>query len=180
MLGTYIANPTYGTFKIIGFSSTNNQVTVLNECFAGNAAPGTVVPSYTSFVYSLPPALTTYTDWTPTLSGRGGLTVSAVTINQAEYFTIATTCFFNICADFTLGGVTDIAVYATLPFTGVADDVQTLYACSVEDNSGVELGAGWRVDTVDPSRLVVALTNASNWTLGTGGYFAIQGRFQVA
>src|SRR4030067_2607388 len=40
LLGSYIWNPTYGWFRITGFDSVNGQLTVLNECLTGNAAPG--------------------------------------------------------------------------------------------------------------------------------------------
>lgn len=56
LIGSYIYNPTYGRFKITAFDSVNQQVTVLNECLPGNAAPGSVVPALTTFIFSAPPS----------------------------------------------------------------------------------------------------------------------------
>lgn len=61
LIGSYVWNPTYGWFRITGFDSVNGQLTVLNECLAQNAAPGTVVPAETLFVFGAPPGGTNIT-----------------------------------------------------------------------------------------------------------------------
>lgn len=66
LIGSYIWNPTYGWFRITAFDSVNGQITVLNECLDANAAPGTVVPAGTLFVFGAPPA-----GQNVTYSGRG-------------------------------------------------------------------------------------------------------------
>jgi len=55
LIGSYIWNPTYGWFQITAFDSVTEQLTVLNNCFTANAAPGTPVPSCTQFVFGSPP-----------------------------------------------------------------------------------------------------------------------------
>lgn len=60
LIGSYIYNPTYGRFRITAFDSVNSQITVLNECLPGNAAPGTVVPALTNFIFSAPATLTEF------------------------------------------------------------------------------------------------------------------------
>lgn len=52
LIGTFLANPSYGFFEITGFNSINSQVTVLNNCYEQNADPGTVVPAGTKFILS--------------------------------------------------------------------------------------------------------------------------------
>src|SRR5688572_27772215 len=52
LIGAYIYNPVYGAFLITAFNSTTNVVTVQNTCIEGNAAPGTSVPSGSSFIFT--------------------------------------------------------------------------------------------------------------------------------
>lgn len=52
LIGSYLYNPTYGQFKITAFDSINSIVTILNECYVGNAPAGTVVPALTQFILS--------------------------------------------------------------------------------------------------------------------------------
>lgn len=61
LIGSYVWNPTYGWFRVTAFDSVNGQVTVINECLAANAAPGTVVPALTEFIFGTPPANTNIT-----------------------------------------------------------------------------------------------------------------------
>src|SRR5690242_8821448 len=56
LIGSYIYNPSYGAFRITAFDSVNGQITVINECFDQNEAPGTVVPALTEFVFIARPA----------------------------------------------------------------------------------------------------------------------------
>jgi hypothetical protein len=58
LVGSYLWNPTYGWFRVTAFDSVNFQITVYNECFAANAAAGTVVPAGTQFVFGAPPGAT--------------------------------------------------------------------------------------------------------------------------
>lgn len=56
LIGSYIYNPTYGVFRITAFDSVHGLVTVINDCLPGNAAPGSVVPAGTTFIFAQPPA----------------------------------------------------------------------------------------------------------------------------
>lgn len=61
LIGSYIYNPTYGSFLITGFDSANHQLTVLNPCFDHNEVAGTVVPALTTFIFTAPPSATNIT-----------------------------------------------------------------------------------------------------------------------
>lgn len=56
-VGSYIWNVTFGYLLVVGFDYVNQQVTVKNECTAGNAAPGTAVPACTMFNVVDPPGI---------------------------------------------------------------------------------------------------------------------------
>lgn len=53
--GSYLWNPNVGYLLITKFDAYTGQVTVKNECFIGNAAPGTVIPKCTAFTVTTPP-----------------------------------------------------------------------------------------------------------------------------
>lgn len=81
LVGAYVYNPDFGSFKIVGFNSLNGQITVENECIDGNASPGTTVPADTEFIFSSAPtsaAVSILDAWiTPACSGTEVVTVSA-------------------------------------------------------------------------------------------------------
>lgn len=55
LLNSYLWNPVYGYFRIVGFNLATGLVTVINDCTAGNAAPGTAIPRCTEFIVSAAP-----------------------------------------------------------------------------------------------------------------------------
>lgn len=182
LIGGWISNPTYGMFEIVAFNSVNGQLTIENTCLPGNEAPGTVVPAGTSFVFSGPPAQTVYETWSPTLSASGAMTVTAQVIHQAEYYIQDSTFNFTFAAGYTLGGTANIVIYIPLPaaVTGIPDNILTGLICAAHQNGTVVAGgARWRCDTVDPTRLIVFLHAAANWTLGADAGVAIQGRIKI-
>ncbi len=61
VIGSYLWNEEYGYFEITAFDSGLQQVTVINRCNEGNAAPGTGVDACTLFVNTTPPADTSDT-----------------------------------------------------------------------------------------------------------------------
>lgn len=53
--GSYIWNPTYGFFEGTAFDAATGDLTIVNHCNDGNAAPGTGVPACTNFDVTVPP-----------------------------------------------------------------------------------------------------------------------------
>lgn len=188
LIGSYIYNPTYGRFKIVGFNAVNGQVTIKNECLIENAAAGTVVPAGTTFVFGNPPTLTEYENWVPTVSADGGMTVdpASVVVDEAEYFSIGTTDFFNLTLRFTLGGIADTKIYVTMPHTMVTDSIHTLFPCGALQDSSGELIGMWRVGgpVFGPTMNTILIiqgypTALAPFALG-GVLLSIQGRVKVA
>lgn len=56
-----------------------------------------------------------WTNYTPTITGTGGMTVSGVTVTGAHYIQLGTVVLFEFRVSFTLGGTQAIEVDATLP-----------------------------------------------------------------
>lgn len=55
LIGSYLYAPLYGYFQVISFNSATAQVTVQNNCTAGNAAVGSTIPACTNFIVTPPP-----------------------------------------------------------------------------------------------------------------------------
>jgi len=60
-IGSFLWASAYGYFEVIGFDSTNGQVTVRNNCTDGNASAGTTVPAGTDFTVTTSPCIGTPT-----------------------------------------------------------------------------------------------------------------------
>lgn len=183
MVGSWIYNPTYGTFRISSVNSANYTFNVINECDPDNAPPGTMVPALTFFVFGAPPVRTAYDDWTPVLTGQALMTTTATVVNEANWFSVGTTVFFNLSVSFTIGGTPDDEVYITLPLEGAGNDDLTAFVASGVDGDGTALTAGpvWRVDSTNGLRLVVRTDDLGTaWTAGADAKIDIQGFYQVA
>lgn len=103
LIGAYIYNPTYGRFRITAFDSVNQQVTVINECLSGNAAPGTVVPALTSFIFSAPPSsgdATNISSWSiPTCDNTATIETAGLTnVVIGSYLWNPTYGYFQVAA----------------------------------------------------------------------------------
>lgn len=55
-IGAYIWSSEFGYLEVTAFNASTNQLTVKNNCNAGNAGPGTNVPACSKFTVSDPPA----------------------------------------------------------------------------------------------------------------------------
>lgn len=54
-IGAYIWSDTYGYYEVVGFDRNTHQLTVINNCIEGNAAPGTKVEACSLFIVVDPP-----------------------------------------------------------------------------------------------------------------------------
>lgn len=180
LIGSYLYNPTYGMVLVKGFNSINGQVIVENTCLAGNAAPGTMVPAGTEFVFGSPPTITELVPWTPALTLPVGstLTINSQTVNQADLFYIGSTAWFTVSISFSLGGVADDTIYITLPFTSVADNVNVELICALINNNNVVEGR-WRVDTT-PTQLIFYRPLGDNFLATANNLINIQGFVKVS
>lgn len=56
-IGAYLWNSTYGYLEVVSFDFASGQITVKNNCEAGNASPGTNIPACTLFNIVDPPGI---------------------------------------------------------------------------------------------------------------------------
>lgn len=178
LIGTYLYNPTYGRFLVTGFNSINGEVTIENTCLAENAAPGTIVPAGTEFVFSTLPETTEWTDWTPVITTNGTATVSGESIGTARYFTIGTTVWFNLAANFTLSAGTVTEIRVSLPLTGVSPGASAAFPAIAADSGGSQIAA-WRVASYDDNILIVFFFNSASWAAGSAN-IRVQGFYELA
>jgi hypothetical protein len=108
-----------------------------------------------------------WSDWTPSYSCSGSLTISSTSTTFARYFKIGKMVWFNIQFQGTLGGVEDSAVYASIP-TGTNSyssfSVGTVY-----------LGAytSWEAPTVNMTSNQIRFTRADATTWPATGLFSV-------
>jgi len=181
LIGSFLYNPTYGFFEITGFNSINYQVTVVNNCYVENAAPGTVVPANTKFIESAITGTGSTETWTPTVTGNGGMTVTGVTIDVAEQWAVGILEFFVLGIRFTLGGTASDIINVSMGTATEGFEVtgNTNFVCHAVNNSIVVAdGAIWRPVPADPGRIIVVPANMGNWVLGTGGLISMQGFYR--
>jgi hypothetical protein len=71
-----------------------------------------------------------WANWTPTLTASGSMTISGVTITDAQYLRVGPLVFFKLVCAFTLGGTLDLQVNATppVPVVGVYSGITVMWA----------------------------------------------------
>jgi hypothetical protein len=102
--------------------------------------------------------------WAPTLTAFGSMTVSSVSLTDAQYLRVGPWVFCKLYASFTLGGTASNVIFATLP-AAVAGGISGLtYALK---GAGSTWAAHWGF--VDPSGnfLKLQVNGEGNFTLGS-------------
>ena len=117
--------------------------------------------------------------WTPAISASGSMTVSGVTINDAQYSNDGATVRFKLYVSLTLGGTADFFVYFTLPIP-LAGSLNAITAYLVTPTSGTFIPAFGRTDSsVSPNRLLVRMPTNASFTLGSS-QFLVEGFYRSA
>lgn len=107
--------------------------------------------------------------WTPTLTGDSGMTVSAVTVNVAEYVRSGAVCFIRFNIALTIGGTTAPGLNMTLPLAqtgtvGVASPVAGYSTTGLGTWAVVYAtlpGAGTQI------KMYAGGNDTTNWSTGT-------------
>lgn len=175
LIGSYISNPTYGTFKITGINSVGGKITVLNECLADNTPPGTVVPAGTEFIFGTPPTLTEWTSYTPVVTPGAGL-VLVTSSTEGKYYTQGTTVFFEVLASFETTGTTAGQMDLSTPPGLIPASTTVLKPVYGANGDGTDFGRlGWR--TLNTGTFIISGNTA--WVDGTDGFFSFQGFYEL-
>lgn len=64
-----------------------------------------------------------WTNWTPVITASGGMVLSAVTVQNAQYLRVGALLFIYLQLSFTVGGTPDLVVYASLPVAPLINSV---------------------------------------------------------
>ena len=67
LIGSYIWNPSFGYFQVVGFTPFNSQIIIQNNCNTGNSTVGTMVPACSNFIVAPPPLSSSGGGGTPSI-----------------------------------------------------------------------------------------------------------------
>lgn len=177
-VGTYVWNPTAGFLEVTVYNTTTLDLTLKNNCNAGNATVGTNIVAGSSFFLTPPPGASDDTNWTPSVSGGGGMTVSALVITQATYWEVGNMVFFILCFSCTLGGVADTQLIATLGTTAIGN-ASVSYDGAISSGGAYSTLGRWQIISGSPGTLIAYKGIATNWDLGAA-QVTVQGFYQKA
>ncbi len=114
-------------------------------------------------------ALGGWTTWTPTLSGSGSMTISSVTVVDAQYLTIGPITYFKLWVNpFTTGGTASTTVVVTLPLASVGMSSPCTFFTA---NATANFSVGVAYVASNSSNLNLFLNGQTNWGLGTNQIF---------
>lgn len=121
------------------------------------------------------------TDWTPTMSASGSMTISGATAEQKDFQRIGPYVFFELTLKFAIGGTaSNIINIGGLPITPVDHDTDVAFACSGDESvSGVPTGIPdlrWRVSG---GQIIVFKAQTANFSLGSNATIHIQGWYRA-
>jgi hypothetical protein len=105
-------------------------------------------------------------NWTPAFSASGTMTVSGVSLADAQYLVLGPLVFVKLWVTFTLGGNSDLFVYVTLPVS-VIGQASALAAMMLEPGQSVFLPGVANADPVNQMMLRSGLTNTPQFPKGT-------------
>ena len=125
-----------------------------------------------------------WTDFTPTLSASGSMTISDDTGKIGRYFTVGSVCYVAVRAVFTTGGTASTAIYINPPVTPHADIVSynTAFQFSARafDGGSANVAMGGIMDAGGGSyKLSIHKYDLSNWGLGTTRQIRISGFYPI-
>lgn len=115
----------------------------------------------------------TFTDFTPTLSGSGSMTISSPSITVARYAAIGELIFVEVAASFTIGGTPDLSVKFDLPLAASGGCI--INGCVVD--GGNEL-SGFALLTASSATVSVRRYDGSNWNSGASREIRLSGVYR--
>ncbi len=118
--------------------------------------------------------------WSPTVTASGSMTVSSLSVNQAQYKRYGPFIHFHVSCTFTLGGTASTQINVSVGLAGVTHNVNCAFACSADENiAGTATAvnnARWRYDGTN---LIVFKPGGVNWSLGANAAININGHYRI-
>ena len=118
-----------------------------------------------------------WTDWTPTVTASGSMTIASLSVQSARYSVIGRICFINYWVQFTTGGTADTTVYITAPSGLTIKDVYTNFTTNIVNGGDLIPGLGYRGSSTQFAGLIAS---AGNWGLGTLRSVLMTGFYEIA
>jgi len=120
----------------------------------------------------------TFSNWVPTLTASGSMTVASEAIDHARYVQLGKLIIFTIEANFTLGGTPSTDVNFTLPVTAASRQMNM--SASVIDG-GISIGGfAFTGSGLGFTAAVVRRYDTANWSTGTLRYIRVAGTYEAA
>lgn len=114
--------------------------------------------------------------WTPTVTASGSMTISSLSVNQAQYKRVGPFVHFHVSCTFTLGGTASTTINLSVGVAGTAHNANCAFVCSADQNgTGVSLPR-WRYDGTN---IIVFQAGNVNWTLGANAAVNINGHYRI-
>jgi hypothetical protein len=113
---------------------------------------------------------------TAAIAGNGGMTLSAIVVDHAQYVRIGDLIIVELAANFTVGGAVNPTVLATLPVAAPVLTTGRPLACNVS-SAGTRIGGSAHISGAS---LEVRRFDAANWTAGAGRLFTCSGFYRAA
>jgi hypothetical protein len=101
--------------------------------------------------------------WSPTVAASGSMTVSSLTIDNADFWYQGPYIYFRFSAHFTLGGTASTEILIPAPVAGVADDTDSTWPAVATDNGTAVADPRWNYDGTNIRIFKPGVAN--NWTL---------------
>ena len=125
------------------------------------------------------PASTDWTDFTPTITASGSMTVSSVNNRQNRYRKVMGQVEFECTNDYTLGGTISTSIFISFPIAISGHQANVGFICAADDGAGGAVAGGGRWRAESTPRIHLFKPGAANWALGAGGAHSIKGSFKA-
>lgn len=98
-IGSYLWNVTFGYLLVTDINYLTYEVTLYNDCYATNAAPGTFIPKTSLFSLAIP-ARSVWVPWSPTLFNTNAAEYANYVIKSASYYTFPGIVYYKFSVSF--------------------------------------------------------------------------------
>lgn len=114
-----------------------------------------------------------WTNWTPVITASGGMVLSAVTVQNAQYLRVGALLFIYLQLSFTVGGTPDLVVYASLPVAPLINSVlaSTFFATPAASWPTPAMARGDTIGAVMMRATAAATYAAGSYNIMVAGFY---------
>jgi hypothetical protein len=133
--------------------------------------------TYFDTLYTPAASLTGWTDWTPTVTATGSMTISSLSWARKRWMRIGPLIYFEVNFSFTTGGTASTGVYITFHSELAALDDFVTAPVGYQDGGGTVVGVA---QSYSSTAMLVRKYDGSNWGLGTNRRIRCAGFYTLA